>query len=323
MDRVAVRLGGSLSPEMATATTGQSIPTSVGMLLEDLGSGESVEETTSLLLALTAEVFAEDLLWQPGAEELIDALRAAGIRTALVTNSPRSLVDVALAGLLGEHRFDVTVCGDEVLDGKPSPVPYLTAMERSRADRGRLSGRGGLAVRHRGGGGGRHRGAGGSVRGRGAGGSGPDLRVVPARSDGRGAPAHPSGIPPVRPPHRMRMTVRADGPAAPAAVWDRYVRPQRWSEWSPQIRSVDYPGEIIAAGGTGVVHGPCGVSVRFEIDEVDHDVRRWSWRVKVAGIAMSLGHSVAPAESESESEAGRPPRRPLRPPMAAGRPRRW
>lgn len=129
MDRVAVRLGGSLSPEMATATTGQSIPTSVGMLLEDLGSGESVEETTSLLLALTAEIFAEDLLWQPGAEELIDALRAAGVRTALVTNSPRSLVDVALAGLLGDHRFDVTVCGDEVVDGKPSPVPYLTAME--------------------------------------------------------------------------------------------------------------------------------------------------------------------------------------------------
>jgi hypothetical protein len=100
------------------------------------------------------------------------------------------------------------------------------------------------------------------------------------------------------------MTVRANGPAAPTAVWDRYVRPQRWSEWSPQIRSVDYRGEIIAAGGTGVVHGPCGVPVRFEIDEVDHDVRRWSWRVKVAGIAMSLGHSVAPAESESESESG-------------------
>ena len=101
----------------------------------------------------------------------------------------------------------------------------------------------------------------------------------------------------------MRMTVRANGPAAPTAVWDRYVRPQRWSEWSPQIRSVDYRGEIIAAGGTGMLHGPCGVSVRFEIDEVDHDVRRWSWRGKVAGIALSLGHSVAPAESESEPGA--------------------
>ena len=49
---------------------------------------------------LTAEVFASGLLWQPGGEELIDAIRAAGMRTALVTNSPRRLVDVAL-GLLG------------------------------------------------------------------------------------------------------------------------------------------------------------------------------------------------------------------------------
>lgn len=129
MDRVAVQLGGRLSPEMATATTGKSVPQSVEMLLDDLGSQKGVQETTSLLLELTAEIFAEDLLWQPGAEELIDALRAQGIRTALVTNSPRSMVDVALAGLLGAHRFDVTVCGDEVVEGKPSPVPYLQAMD--------------------------------------------------------------------------------------------------------------------------------------------------------------------------------------------------
>lgn len=101
----------------------------------------------------------------------------------------------------------------------------------------------------------------------------------------------------------MRMTVRAAGPAAPDAVWDRYQRPDRWPEWSPQIRSVDYPGEIIAAGGTGVVHGPCGVSVRFEIDEVDQDARRWNWRVKVAGIAMTLGHSVSPQESGAGDSA--------------------
>ncbi len=73
-----------------------------------------------MLLAITAEIFAEELLWQPGAEELIDAIRAAGLKTALVTNSPRKLVDVAL-GLLGEHRFDATICGDEVSSGKPDP----------------------------------------------------------------------------------------------------------------------------------------------------------------------------------------------------------
>jgi HAD superfamily hydrolase (TIGR01509 family) len=129
MDRVAGHLGGSLSEDVRAATTGQSIPFAVKLLLDDIGSTHGVTETTSLLLSITAEIFAEDLLWQPGAEELIDQVRAAGIKTALVTNSPRQLVDVSLAGLLGAHRFDVTICGDEVTRGKPDPYPYLRAME--------------------------------------------------------------------------------------------------------------------------------------------------------------------------------------------------
>ena len=132
MDRVAGHLGGSLSAEVKAATTGQSIPFAVQLLLDDIGSTHGVAETTSLLLSITAEIFAEDLLWQPGAEELIDQVRAAGIKTALVTNSPRQLVDVSLAGLLGAHRFDVTICGDEVTRGKPDPYPYLRAMELLR-----------------------------------------------------------------------------------------------------------------------------------------------------------------------------------------------
>lgn len=92
----------------------------------------------------------------------------------------------------------------------------------------------------------------------------------------------------------MKLTVRASGPAAPDLVWDRYLRPTRWPEWAPQIRSVDYPDEVISAGGTGVVHGPCGISVHFEIDDVDGEGRQWSWRAKLAGITLALGHTVGP-----------------------------
>lgn len=127
MDRVAEQLGGALSERLRTATTGLSIPDSVTMLLADLGSDHPHPETVELVLVAAAEVFAEDLLWQPGAEELIDAIRDAGLLTALVTNSPRSLTDVAL-GLLGDHRFDATICGDEVTKGKPDAEPYLRAM---------------------------------------------------------------------------------------------------------------------------------------------------------------------------------------------------
>ena len=128
MDRVAEHLGGALSAETRAAMLGQPVPDSVALMLADIGSTHTHAATTELLLAITAEIFAEDLLWQPGAQELIDAIRDAGLKTALVTNSPRSLVDVAL-GLLGQHRFDATICGDEVTRGKPDPEPYLRAMQ--------------------------------------------------------------------------------------------------------------------------------------------------------------------------------------------------
>ena len=128
MDRVAARQGGALSPAARARTVGQAVPIAVGIMLEDIGAAETVESTVELLLTITGEIFAEELLWQPGAEELIDAIRAAGLKTALVTNSPRSLVDVAL-DMLGDHRFDVTICGDEVVRGKPDPYPYLRATE--------------------------------------------------------------------------------------------------------------------------------------------------------------------------------------------------
>jgi HAD superfamily hydrolase (TIGR01509 family) len=128
MDRVAGDLGGAMSPAARARTVGQSVPFAVGIMLEDIGAAESVESTVELLLTITGEIFAAELLWQPGAEELIDAIRAAGLKTALVTNSPRSLVDVAL-DMLGNHRFDVIICGDDVVRGKPDPYPYLRATE--------------------------------------------------------------------------------------------------------------------------------------------------------------------------------------------------
>lgn len=90
----------------------------------------------------------------------------------------------------------------------------------------------------------------------------------------------------------MKVAVSASGPAEPDVVWDRYIRPVRWREWSPQIQSVDYPDEELSAGGRGTVHGPCGVAVDFEILTIDSEKRCWSWRVRVAGITMDMLHSV-------------------------------
>ena len=62
----------------------------------------------------------------PGALELLDALSAAGIATALVSASPRPVVDLVL-GLLGRERFATSRAAGETAQTKPHPAPYLAA----------------------------------------------------------------------------------------------------------------------------------------------------------------------------------------------------
>jgi hypothetical protein len=89
-----------------------------------------------------------------------------------------------------------------------------------------------------------------------------------------------------------RLTVC--GPRAADDVWERYFRPRRWPEWSPQIRSVRYPSETLAPGTIGVVRGPGGLRVGFRVLDVDAaaPVRSWSWTASVAGVRLHLGHTV-------------------------------
>jgi HAD superfamily hydrolase (TIGR01509 family) len=65
---------------------------------------------------------------RPGALELLDAIRAAGLPVGVASNSARAFVERVLsgAGLLDGH-FDVVVTADDVEHPKPAPDVYLTA----------------------------------------------------------------------------------------------------------------------------------------------------------------------------------------------------
>jgi HAD superfamily hydrolase (TIGR01509 family) len=63
----------------------------------------------------------------PGALELLDAVRAAGLLTALVSASPRNVVDIVLDAL-GRDRFSVSFAAGETERTKPAPDPYLAAV---------------------------------------------------------------------------------------------------------------------------------------------------------------------------------------------------
>ncbi|MFJ5974813.1 HAD-IA family hydrolase [Streptomyces sp. NPDC093060] len=103
--------------------------------------GRPVEHTAAWLAAaadrteadLAAELHREfaarvrtGIVPRPGALDLLDALAAADVPTALVTASPRAVADVVLDAL-GAERFAVSVTADDTARTKPAPDPYLAA----------------------------------------------------------------------------------------------------------------------------------------------------------------------------------------------------
>jgi HAD superfamily hydrolase (TIGR01509 family) len=135
MSTLAASLGGVFSPAGREQTVGTSMRVAMRILYDDLGlqgseeqqrrSGAWVEDETAALMA------TRGIVWRPGARELLTAVRAAGLATALVTTTPRRIATIVLdriAAELGELPFDVTVCGDEVAARKPDPAPYRQAM---------------------------------------------------------------------------------------------------------------------------------------------------------------------------------------------------
>ena len=80
--------------------------------------------------ALTVGLLRERPRLQPGAAELVQTLREAGLTLGVVTTTRRANVETVLAasGLL--DAFDVVITGDDVEHPKPDPAGYRLAVER-------------------------------------------------------------------------------------------------------------------------------------------------------------------------------------------------
>ncbi len=122
---LAARYGSVLTDAVREEMVGASSATTMRILLDHIGQPwRDPAEGSAWLDNRVRELYANGLEWRPGAEELLDAVRSAGIPTALVTNTNRPLVEVALPTL---GQFDTVVCGDDVTRPKPDPQPYALA----------------------------------------------------------------------------------------------------------------------------------------------------------------------------------------------------
>ncbi|NKY43379.1 HAD family phosphatase [Nocardia cerradoensis] len=128
---LAEELGGRMTDAIRHALIGADARNALRILFDGLG----LELDPAAMLAAgqwlerrVTELMAGPIPWRPGAQDALATLRAAGLPAALVTNTKRSITELCLE-TLGRHMFDVSVCGDEVDNGKPAPDPYLRAAQ--------------------------------------------------------------------------------------------------------------------------------------------------------------------------------------------------
>jgi HAD superfamily hydrolase (TIGR01509 family) len=128
LNDLASWLGGELSETARQRMIGSSLARSVAILHSDLGIEADPESSAAYLTERTAELFRTNLVWKPGARQLLDEVSAAQLPAALVTSTHRRLTEIAL-DTIGRNYFAAVVCGDEVRRPKPHPDPYLRAAE--------------------------------------------------------------------------------------------------------------------------------------------------------------------------------------------------
>lgn len=119
--------GGTLSSAARRALVGTTTSESMEILYRDIGQPWHDHEAGGRWLERHAlRLFAGGVTWRPGARELLAAVRAAGLRTALVTATIRPITE-AMLDTMGRSHFDVVVTDDDVENGKPDPEPYARA----------------------------------------------------------------------------------------------------------------------------------------------------------------------------------------------------
>lgn len=90
------------------------------------------------------------------------------------------------------------------------------------------------------------------------------------------------------------LLLRASGPLPADEAWERYAQPACWPTWSPQLVRVETSSARIRAGLTGRVWTFAPVPLPFRVLAVDEAQRRWSWRVRVGPVPVTLVHGVEP-----------------------------
>ncbi|WP_432023562.1 HAD family hydrolase [Streptomyces parvus] len=128
---VAAGLGHRLTDADAPEVVGRAVADTAAHLIAVTGGTADglVDVAAELTGSFHRRVDAGAPL-RPGAAALLAALERHRVPFALVSASPRSVVDAVVTGALAEVPFAFTLSADDTVRTKPHPDPYMAAATR-------------------------------------------------------------------------------------------------------------------------------------------------------------------------------------------------
>lgn len=130
---LAAELGHTLTDEDLPEVLGRAVDHTAAHLHRTTGTRFTADALAARLDDAFSSRVAAETVPRPGAPALLAELKAAGVPTALVSASPRRVVDLVL-GSIGDHWFTVTLAAEDTEHTKPDPAPYLAAAHRLGVD---------------------------------------------------------------------------------------------------------------------------------------------------------------------------------------------
>ncbi|WP_341621873.1 HAD family phosphatase [Streptomyces sp. B6(2022)] len=125
----AARIGHRLTDADAPEVVGRAVPDTAAHLVRVTGHPDADGLAAELATAFQERVDRGAPL-RPGAGRLLAELTAADVPFALVSASPRSVVDSVVGGALAHVPFAFTLSADDTARTKPHPDPYRAAARR-------------------------------------------------------------------------------------------------------------------------------------------------------------------------------------------------
>ena len=126
------QLGYEPPADLLDRIRGTNVQTCSRIYQEVFGDGFPREELNRRYFhALMQRAESGDMPLKPGLKACFEGLRSRGLRTALATSTDRNVVEHYMRYIpLLRTAFDETVCGMEIISGKPAPDIYQKAAEK-------------------------------------------------------------------------------------------------------------------------------------------------------------------------------------------------